>query len=292
MPGFHAIAKWLVAAALLGGFTERRAPAQVPGEVNDPLNAPGGNARKPGTIRFEQMNLNDASLNRVAGTFLAPAGWKSEGGVMWFNSPFHPARPWMRSFNPKGLEQLTVYPMYDMFAGIRRVIPSQARFWPEGSYYSGSEVRDVIANPGDFLRQVVIPRQRKDIREAKVLGYEDLPKLADAIARSPVARSVANLELRAGRLVVTHVYEDINDMRRQSFEYRGRVTSDANRRFCEAIRGVNSYVTPFENYPVQLPNGYNYAWTSGSGQYVMSNDPGYIPGQHFNGTWQPIQQAP
>jgi hypothetical protein len=55
--------------------------------------------------------------------------------------------------------------------------------------------------------------------------------------------------------------------------------------WAQTIRGTQTYVSPHEDYPVELPGGYSQVWTSGKGQYVLSNDFTYNPNQGSNVTW-------
>ena len=55
-------------------------------------------------------------------------------------------------------------------------------------------------------------------------------------------------------------------------------------KFSDYIRGLSRWQSPNQQYPVQLPSGYQYAWTNPSGEYVLSNDANFNPnvGSNFN----------
>lgn len=95
---------------------------------------------------------------------------------------------------------------------------------------------------------------------------------------------------------------DLSDYIRRNSDEIFRMTSDAYwarqasqdrlaQNFSDHIRDVTRYTSPFERYPVQLPSGYQYAWTSQSGGYILSNDANYDPNVGGTGNWQQIQQV-
>jgi hypothetical protein len=62
-------------------------------------------------------------------------------------------------------------------------------------------------------------------------------------------------------------------------------------KFSDYIRGLSRWQSPNQQYPVQLPSGYQYAWTSPSGEYVLSNDANYNPNVGSNLNWQALKPA-
>ncbi|MBM4256931.1 MAG: hypothetical protein FJ147_13670 [Deltaproteobacteria bacterium] len=61
-------------------------------------------------------------------------------------------------------------------------------------------------------------------------------------------------------------------------------------RVSQANRGVDTYIDPSSNYPVDLPNDYQYAWSNGLGEYVLSNDANYNPNLGTNVNWTELQR--
>ncbi len=55
--------------------------------------------------------------------------------------------------------------------------------------------------------------------------------------------------------------------------------------YSQAYRGVDTYVDPVNNWNVQLPTGYDNAWTNGS-DYVFSDSPSFNPNVISTGNWQ------
>jgi hypothetical protein len=65
-----------------------------------------------------------------------------------------------------------------------------------------------------------------------------------------------------------------------------------HRNFSDYIRGVTRYQSPTNSgQTIQLPNTHQYAWSSPSGGYILSNDPNYNPNQGSTYSWQLLKQA-
>lgn len=54
--------------------------------------------------------------------------------------------------------------------------------------------------------------------------------------------------------------------------------------YSQALRGVDTYVDPVNNWNIELPTGYDNAWTNGS-DYVFSDSPSYNPNVSAGGNW-------
>lgn len=63
------------------------------------------------------------------------------------------------------------------------------------------------------------------------------------------------------------------------------------RGFSDYIRGVQRYASPYDKYPVQLPSGYKYAWTSATGGVILSNEAGFDPNAGGTRSWQLMKEA-
>lgn len=91
---------------------------------------------------------------------------------------------------------------------------------------------------------------------------------------------------------IAQVNDEIMEMNRQSFEAQQAAHDRINQRFDEYIRGVETYVDPSSGGAgVQLPSGYQQAWTNGLGEYVVSDSYNFDPNQHMNGNWQRMQKV-
>ena len=76
-----------------------------------------------------------------------------------------------------------------------------------------------------------------------------------------------------------------------AWESRQRAEDRASREFSEYIRGSENYHDPVNDTQVELPGGYDRAWTNVSGEYLLSNDAGFDPNRHSNVDWVAIEAA-
>jgi hypothetical protein len=77
----------------------------------------------------------------------------------------------------------------------------------------------------------------------------------------------------------------------QSWNARQRAEDRASREFSEYIRGSENYHDPVNDMRVELPGGYDYAWTNALGEYALSNDADFDPNRHSSIDWVAIEHA-
>jgi hypothetical protein len=54
---------------------------------------------------------------------------------------------------------------------------------------------------------------------------------------------------------------------------------------------VETYRNPYEDRPVQLPSGYDGVWVSRSGEYLLSNQPGFDPNAGSTAEWRRMEKG-
>jgi hypothetical protein len=74
-------------------------------------------------------------------------------------------------------------------------------------------------------------------------------------------------------------------MRRQAT--MDRVSSQ----FGQAIRGVDLHHDTFKGYDVELPGGYDHAWSTALGEYILTDDPNFNPNIGSNLNWERLDPA-
>ena len=57
----------------------------------------------------------------------------------------------------------------------------------------------------------------------------------------------------------------------------------------QIIRGVQTFRDPTTGGTMELSNLYDQAWSNGSNEYLMSDDPNFNPNGHLNGSWNQLQ---
>jgi hypothetical protein len=90
---------------------------------------------------------------------------------------------------------------------------------------------------------------------------------------------------------ITKNSAEISKMYSDAYAQRQASQDRLAQQFSDTIRGVQRWHSPQETYPVQLPGGYQYAWVSSSGTYVLSNSANFNPNVGSNGTWTQLKQA-
>ncbi len=86
--------------------------------------------------------------------------------------------------------------------------------------------------------------------------------------------------------IISQTHNEISDMMMESYNQRQAVTDRISENFSDYIRGVDRYYNPIEERPVELPSGYQNAWTNSLSEYIVSENPDYNPNIGSNLNWQ------
>lgn len=124
---------------------------------------------KPLVIR--DPATNDQPAVRV----LVPAGWRSEGGVLWRPEMANVATIDFRAWSPYGRESLDVLPV-ETFIWNKGGITG----FPNGSVYLGHRVLPAIGDPVTFIEEMA-PQLRPRLRNASVVQVTALPRAAKTV---------------------------------------------------------------------------------------------------------------
>lgn len=77
----------------------------------------------------------------------------------------------------------------------------------------------------------------------------------------------------------------------QSYQSQQAVQDRAASQFSQTIRGVESYRDPQSGKTVELTGGYDNAWVSPRGEYLVSNSPGFNPGVELHENWTQLRKV-
>lgn len=91
--------------------------------------------------------------------------------------------------------------------------------------------------------------------------------------------------------IVSQTNNEISDMIMKGYESRQAVYDRLSTNFSQTIRGVDEYHDPIKETPIELPIGYNRAWTNGLGEYVLSDDYSFDPNIGSNQNWEQMRKA-
>jgi hypothetical protein len=155
-----------------------------------------------GTVRFKRYSVkDDAGIGGEAFSMLVPEGWRVQGGVAWRLHPAMPAYLAMKVINPNSPEILEAYPTLP-FVWTEGGIP----FFAPGSIYLGNEVCQPVDDPIDYTKRFLLPRFRPELRDAKVVATEYLPKVAEAVAAADQEPGVQKV-FRASRVRIEYAQQ-------------------------------------------------------------------------------------
>ncbi|MBP1601021.1 MAG: hypothetical protein H6Q06_1172 [Acidobacteria bacterium] len=92
----------------------------------------------------------------------------------------------------------------------------------------------------------------------------------------------------AGRIsdTITRNTAEIGKMYEDSYRKANESQDRISRSYSEYIRGVETYRNPYEDRPIQLPSGYDGVWVNRSGEYLLSNQPGFNPNVGSTNEWR------
>ena len=77
---------------------------------------------------------------------------------------------------------------------------------------------------------------------------------------------------------------------KEQFEARGEVYDKVSQKFSDNTLGIDRYYDPFEEREVELPSGYNHAWSNNNGEYILSDSPSFNPNIGSNLHWEPLRR--
>jgi hypothetical protein len=76
----------------------------------------------------------------------------------------------------------------------------------------------------------------------------------------------------------------------QQYEARGDMYDRVSQKFSDNMLGIDRYFDPFEGREVELPSGYNYAWSNNNGEYIVSDNPNFNPNVGSNLHWESLKR--
>lgn len=78
---------------------------------------------------------------------------------------------------------------------------------------------------------------------------------------------------------------------RRAYEERQASLDRIHTQFDQYIRGVESYRSPFQDRPVELPSGHRHVWGNALGEYILSDDATFNPNVRLKGDWRQLDRA-
>ena len=144
-----------------------------------------------------------------------------------------------------------------------------------------ASVKSIRMNPQWFMAYQAESRR---ILQERIQMQQALQQMA-AAQRASFQRSMHRLS------DVSRTISETGDMVMAGYENRSAAYDRMSDNWSEAFRGVDSYASPGGGSSVELPGGYEHAWTNGLGEYVMTDSSFLNPNEFASGSWQQMQRG-
>jgi hypothetical protein len=171
------------------GATSRPAPA-----ATMPTSRPSAPPKLTNTVLYDPM------MDCPAAIVTAPDGWKCLLDILWRQNPYDPAVIAGTVSAPNGPARLTIYPRLSFIDGVPESGPSAGG-------YMGSEIRQPVASPADYVRQIILPRFRPDVTGPRILRESELRDFARD--QLPKFQKVPGVQVRTSRIRVAYLLNGI-----------------------------------------------------------------------------------
>lgn len=129
------------------------------------------------------------------------------------------------------------------------------------------------------------------IRQFQISLYSRFHNPVWAVSYTRLCAVVTREQLRQQQAIfaryqqIRQTLEKCNDIIWQTYQNRSAAQDRMFDDYSQALRGVDTYVDPINNWNVELPTGYGRAWTNGT-DYVFSDSPSFDPNAISTGNWQ------
>jgi hypothetical protein len=90
--------------------------------------------------------------------------------------------------------------------------------------------------------------------------------------------------------MLSRMSDQVSDEKMQQFESRSDVYDKVAQKFSDNTLGIDRYYDPHEGREVELPSGYNHAWSNNNGEYIIIDDPNFNPNVGSNLDWRPLER--
>ena len=137
-------------------------------------------AQPPATnMKFTRISVKDPGINNIeAVSFLAPIGWKVEGGVQWFHNYSILANLLIRVSDPQSGAAIEFLPVQNFTYIDRPVVPMQ-----RGQNYMGCVVWEPVGDVASFVQTFYVPQALRHLQGARVEGRARLETVAREVSR-------------------------------------------------------------------------------------------------------------
>ena len=90
--------------------------------------------------------------------------------------------------------------------------------------------------------------------------------------------------------MLSRMSDQMSSEQLQQFESRGSAYDKVSQTFSDNMLGIDRFYDPYEGREVELPSGYNHAWSNNLGEYIVTDNPNFNPNIGSNLGWQELKR--
>jgi len=90
--------------------------------------------------------------------------------------------------------------------------------------------------------------------------------------------------------IISQTSDTISDMMMDSYNQRQQTLDWLSDQFSQTIRGVDEYYDASLEQSVELPGGYDHAWSNGLDEYILTNDANFDPNLGSTVNWESMER--
>ncbi len=133
--------------------------------------------------------------------FLMPVDWEFEGGIIWMlDNPAMPATIPFRIYNTKGKDEFEAFTNRSFFwtTNLQLML-----MFPPGTKYFGSTVKSPV-NALTALKKIILPKERQNYADFKIISQSDLPELAIALGAGKQAQGFGSSSATGAKMRISY----------------------------------------------------------------------------------------
>jgi len=139
--------------------------------------------------------------------FLMPVDWKFEGGINWIlDNPAMPATIPFRVYNTKGKDEFEAFANRCFFWTTSLQLLAM---FPPGTKYFGNTVR-LPVNAQTALKNIILPRERQNYPNFKIISQSDLPELVEALGAGKQAKGFGSSKATGAKIRFTYTKNGVD----------------------------------------------------------------------------------
>jgi hypothetical protein len=155
----------------------------------------------------------------------------------------------------------------------------------------GAYAQSVTWTPSVYSFRAPAEQMPVKIRQLQISLFSRYNNPVWAVSYTRLCAIVTREQLRQQQAIfaryqqIHKTLEECNDIIWQTYQNRSAAQDRMFDHYSQALRGVDRYVDPINNWNIDIPTGYDNVWTNGM-DYVFSDSPSFNPNVISTGNWQ------